>query len=190
MKNSGVVIVAVLIIGGFGSLIYYLYQKEQTDPVIYETSKMFKADIYKKTVATGSVVPRKEIDIKSQVSGIVETIYVEAGSNVKKGDLIAKIKIIPNMVSLNSAESRLKRARISLDDSKIKYERFKKLFEDKVIAEAEFQEYELGYKNNLEELESAENNLALVKEGAVKNSGRATNTLIKSTVTIFIGILV
>ena len=93
---------------------FFLYQKSKKKPVVYEIKSPFISNVIKKTVATGSVVPRKEIDIKPQVSGIVEEIFIEAGKQVKKGDLIARVKIIPNMVELNNAESRLNKAKINL----------------------------------------------------------------------------
>jgi HlyD family secretion protein len=133
-------------------------------------------------VATGSVLPRKEIIIKPQVSGIVEELYIEAGDMIKKGDLLARIKIIPDMVSLNNAQSRLNRARINFEDSKRQYERQKDLLDQGVIAIAVFEPYDLAYKNAIEEVEAAENNLELIKEGQTKKGGQATtNTIVRST---------
>ncbi len=174
--------VIVILAGLFLATLGYLYQKSKKKPVIYETKSPFISDIQKKTVATGSVVPRKEIEIKPQVSGIIERIYVEPGDLVKEGNLIAKVKIIPNMVNLNNAESRLKRAKITFEDTKLVYDRQKKIYEQGVIPEAEFQRYRLDYKTAIEELETAENNLQLIKEGVTKNSGESSNTLIRSTI--------
>jgi HlyD family secretion protein len=166
----------------FISTIGFLYGKSVEKPKVYNTEKAFIGNIVKKTVATGSVVPRKEIEIKPQVSGIIETIYVEPGKLIKKGDLIAKVTIIPDMLSLNNAESRLKQAKLKLEDAEIVYNRQKELFQKGVIAKAEFQKNENEFNIIREEYESAENNLQLIKEGAIKKSGRATNTLIRSTI--------
>ena len=182
MKKFFKIFFGVIILAVFAYTIYFLYQKSQPKPVIYETSSPFVSNIIKKTTATGSVVPRKEIDIKPQVSGIVEEIYVEAGELVKKGDLIAKVKIIPNMVNLNNAESRLNRAEINLSNAKRNYDRQLDLLNKGVVAKAEFEGYELAYTGAKEELESARNNLDLVKEGQTKKSGKETNTLIRSTI--------
>jgi HlyD family secretion protein len=178
-RISLLVIFLAAILATFG----YLYNKSRKKTVVYELKQPTVNNIIKKAVATGSVVPRKEILIKPQVSGIVEEIYVVAGNSVKKGDLLAKIRIIPDMVNLNNAESRLKRARINLDDAKIVYDRQKKVFDQGVIAEAEFLQYRLSYNNAIEEVESAENNLQLIREGVSKKSGNITNTLIRSTIT-------
>ncbi|MDZ4752434.1 MAG: efflux RND transporter periplasmic adaptor subunit [Flavobacteriales bacterium] len=135
-----------------------------------------------KTVATGSVIPRKEILIKPQVSGIIREIYVEAGDMVKEGDLIAKVKIIPDMVNLSNAENRVNRAKIDLENSNMDFERNEKLFEQGVIAKAEFQPVEIARKQANEELKAAEDNLQIVKEGVTKAGGTASTTLIRSTI--------
>ncbi len=182
MKKVLKIFLLVVIIGAIGGTMFFLYQKSRKKPVVYEIKSPFMSDVIKKTVATGSVVPRKEIEIKPQVSGIVEEVYIEAGQQVKKGDLIARVKIIPNMVELNNAESRLNKARINFEDAKLVYERQKKVFEQGVIPEAEFQQFRLTYMNAMEEQETAESNLQLIKEGVSKKSGTATNTLIRSTI--------
>lgn len=182
MKKVLRIVVLVVIIGAIGGTMFFLYQKSKKKPVIYEVKTPFISNVIKKTVATGSVVPRKEIQIKPQVSGIVEEVFIEAGQQVKKGDLIARVKIIPNMVELNNAESRLNKAKINYEDAKVVYERQKKVYEQGVIPEAEFQQFRLTYLNSLEEMESAESNLQLIKEGVSKKAGTATNTLIRSTI--------
>ena len=182
MKKVLKILLLIIVVGSIGGTMFFLYQKSKKKPVEYEIKSPFISNVVKKTVATGSVVPRKEIDIKPQVSGIIEEIYIEAGNSVKKGDLIARVKIIPNMVELNNAESRLNKAKINFEDSRMVYERQKKVYEQGVIPEAEFQEFRLAYLNAMEEHETAEANLQLIKEGVSKKSGSATNTLIRSTI--------
>jgi HlyD family secretion protein len=182
MKTIFKVLIGLVILVVFVGTIVYLYKKSQAKPVVFESQKPFVTNIVKKTVATGSVMPRKEIEIKSQVSGIVEEIYVEAGKNVRKGDLLAKVKIIPNMINLSEAESRVNRANISLDDAKQAYEREKQLFDQKVVSAAEFQPYQVALKTAKESLDAAEDNLQLIREGITKKAGTATNTLIRSTI--------
>jgi HlyD family secretion protein len=162
---------------------YFLYNKSQQPPVIYKTLMAFDTVIIKKTVATGSVIPRKEVNMKSQVSGIIEKLYIVAGKEVKQGDVIAKIKIIPNMINLANAENRLNQAHIGVDNAKIDYDRNLALLNQSVISKSDFQQYDVKYKNTLEELKASENNLALIKEGVTKDAGNATNTLVKSTIT-------
>lgn len=182
MKAFLRILLIVVILGIFGGTIYYLYEKSKQKPVVHETTTAFTTDIIKKTVATGKVVPRKEIDIKPQVSGIIEQVFVEPGQQVKTGDLLARVKIIPNMLNLANAESRVNRAQLGMEDNKRAFERQKELFEKGVVAEAEFQQYELAYLNALEELKAAENNLQLIRDGASTNQDDASNTLIRSTI--------
>lgn len=182
MKSFFKIFILVVILGVFVFTIYFLYNKSQAKPVVFETTTPFITNIVKKTVATGSVVPRKEIEIKPKISGIVEEIYVEEGKMIKKGELIAKVTIIPNMVNLNNAESRVNRAKIALENAKKNYNRQKELFDQNVISTTDFETYELEYNTAIEELASAENNLLLIKEGQTKNAGTPTNTLIKSTI--------
>ncbi len=183
MKKFFKIFLLVVFVGLILGTLAFLYQKSKKKPDVFEVKSPFISNVIKKTVATGSVVPRNEILIKPQVSGIVDEIYIEAGDPVKKGDLIARIRIIPNMVELNNAESRLNKARIKHDDARMVYERQKKVFEQGVIPEAEFQQFRLEYMNSVEELDAAEAHLQLIKEGVSKKSGTATNTLIRSTIT-------
>lgn len=182
MKKAIKIIIGILFVGLIFYGFFYLYNKSRQKDVIYETKNPTIDNVVQKTVATGTVTPRKEIAIKPQVSGIISELYVEAGDIVKKNDLLAKIKIIPDMVALNSAESRLNKAKLRLEDTKLVYERQKKVYEQGVIAEAEFQGYRIDYNTAIEEVESAENNLQLIKEGITKKSGEITNTLIRSTI--------
>ncbi len=171
-----IVVCAVAIIAGAG---FYISKAEE-EPVTVETEQPELTDILKKTMATGSIKPRKEVDIKSQVSGVVETLYVEAGEIVKKGALIAKIRIIPDMVDLNDAQSELKSARINYDNSKREMERQKSLFQERIVSEVEFNEFLLDYNLRKEQLQAAESKVQLIKEGASRKSGQSTN-LVRAT---------
>lgn len=182
MKTFLKIFAALIVVGVFAGTIFYLYKKSQAKPIEFETANAFETTIIRKTVATGSVIPRREIDIKPKVSGIVEEIYVEPGDIVKKDQLIAKVKIIPDMINLNNAESRVKRAEIQLEDARKNYQRYKDLYKQNVVPEAEYLTYEVAFRTATEELNTAEDNLQLIREGATKKAGQATNTLIRSTI--------
>ncbi len=182
MKKFFRILLILILAGLFVWTLYFLYQKSEEDPVVYETTTAQVTDIVKKTVATGSILPRKEIEIKPQVSGIVQEIYVEPGKEVEKGDLIAKVEIIPDMISLNNAENRLKRAQLGFDNAKQDYTRNKNLFEKGVISASEWQRFQLDFDNAKEELNAAESNLQIIREGASKKQGSNSNNIIRSTV--------
>ncbi|MFO7659150.1 MAG: efflux RND transporter periplasmic adaptor subunit [Bacteroidales bacterium] len=182
MKKFFRILIVVAFIGAIIGTMYFLYTKSKKKPVIYEIKTPFVTNVVKKTVATGSIVPRKEIEIKPRVSGIIEEIYIEAGDYVKTGDLIAKIKIVPDMERLTASESRLNRAKINYEQAKIEYDRQKKVYDEGVIPEADFQRYRLEFRTASEELDAAEDNLQLIKEGVTKKLGQVTNTLIRSTI--------
>lgn len=159
----------------------FLYKKSQKKPVIYQVVQPVRADIVKKTVATGAVVPRNEVLVKPLISGIIDELFVEAGQPIKEGDLIARIRVIPNMVSLSSAESRLNKAKISLSDAEREYERNKALAADGTIAAAEFQKAEIAWEQAKEEVKGAQDNYDIVRKGTSLRIGSASTTLVKST---------
>ena len=182
MKKLFRILGIVVIVAIFGGTIFFLYTKSKKQPDIFENKTPFVSNVIKKTVATGSVVPRQEIEIKPQISGIIDELFVEAGDFVKKDQVIARIKIIPDMVTLNSAESRLNRARINYEDAKIDFDRPQKLFDDNVISYTDYKSSKVSYDSSKEELSAAENNLELVKNGVLKKAETATNTLVRSTI--------
>ncbi|MBU2553113.1 MAG: efflux RND transporter periplasmic adaptor subunit [Bacteroidales bacterium] len=182
MKTFFKILAVLLLIGVFGYTIYFLYQKSQTKPVIYETTSPLISNVIKKTTATGSVIPRKEIEIKPVVSGLIDELYVTEGQILKKGDLIAKIRIIPNMINLNNAKSDVEVMKIRMEDAKRNFERQLELLEKGVIAKADYETYEIQYKNAQEELETAEETLQLIRDGQIQKQSGETNTLVKATI--------
>ena len=182
MKKVLRILGIVILVGVFGGTMYFLYEKSKKKPDVFETKNPFVSDVVMKTVATGKVVPRFEIEIKPQVSGIIDELFVVAGDKITKGQVVARIKIIPDMVTLNAAETRLNRAKINYEDAQIDYERQQKLFDKNVISYEEFKNAKVGYDSSKEELTAAENNLELIKNGVTKKAETATNTLVRSTI--------
>jgi len=182
MKKVVRILGLIILIGAFGGTLFFLYNKSKKKPDIYETKNPFISNVIMKTVATGSVVPRFEIEIKPQVSGIIDELYIEAGDRIEKGQIVARIKIIPDMVTLNAAETRLNRAKINYEDAQTDYERQQKLFDKNVISYEEFKNAKVAYDSAKEELNAAENNLDLIKNGVTKKAQTATNTLVRSTI--------
>ena len=178
LSIAGFVLLGLLVISTF----VFLWQRSRPKTVNYNIETAVKGDIEKRTVATGKVEPRNEILIKPQMSGIIAEVFKEAGDKVQAGDIIARIQVVPDMVNLSSAESRVERAQLAANQSRINYERDKKLYENEVISREEFEKVELQYRNDQEELRAANDNLSLVRTGITQSSAKTSNTLVRSTV--------
>ncbi|UOQ53657.1 efflux RND transporter periplasmic adaptor subunit [Hymenobacter cellulosivorans] len=182
MKRIFLGILVLLLLAGFGWLARYFWKQAHTDPVTYKTETPFVADIVKKTVATGSIVPRREVQIKPQVSGIVEELFVEAGEPIKEGQLIARIRTVANAANVNNAQNQIQAARVALETSQIELDRQRPLFEQKVIAEQEYNRLLADVRAKKQALNAAENDLQIAQRGASRNTGGASNT-VRSTIT-------
>lgn len=178
LKIALLVVVAALFIWTF----VFLYQKSRPKVVVYETVIPEVTDLEKTTVATGKVEPRDEVLIKPQISGIISEIYKVAGQSIKKNEVIAKVKVIPELGTLNSAESRVRLAGINATQAETDFARTQKLYKDKLISAEEYEKGEVAVKQTREELQTAKDNLEIVKEGITKNSASFSSTLIRSTI--------
>ena len=178
VRIAALVIIGLIFVGTFG----FLYQKSKPQIRVYETLTTTIADLEKTTVATGKIEPRDEILIKPQISGIIDVVYKEAGETVKKGEVIAKVKVIPELGQLNSAESRVRLAEINARQSETDFERMKTLYGQKLISAEEYEKSEVNVKQAREELQTAKDNLQIVKEGITQNSASFSSTLIRSTI--------
>ncbi len=175
LKNLMPALVVATVLGAFGWTLLFLYEKSQAEPVVYKTIQPEVTDIVKKTVATGAIVPRREVAIMPRVSGVLRKLHVEAGQTVEEGDLIADIKIIANVVSLNSAEGRVDAAKISLQAAKVEHARIKSLRDEQLVTQGEFNKAQLDLELAEQELKAAKDNLVLVRSGALSGSGKVSN---------------
>lgn len=196
MKKRATIVMLIAIVVLFSTAMYWLYSKNQEDPVVYETQSPATETIIKKTVATGSIVPKEEVLIKPNISGIITEIYVEAGEYVGSGDLIAKVKVVPNVASLNSAKNNINSVNIQVETARLAfqnqeniYNRQKGLFEKGVISANEFDTAQLSYdqtqqryKQEQISLTNARQNYDIVKTGTTSGMGAAANTEIRATV--------
>src|SRR5689334_15841981 len=170
-----------LILGVFAVLfigtLFFLYGKSQDKPVVYTLDSPTKMTIIKKTVATGKVIPRREVEVKAQVSGVVDKLYVQAGQTVKKGAVLARISLRPNMLNLSQAEAQLLSARINLRNQTLEFDRQKRLLEQKLISESAFNTASMNYDLQKQAVASAEDTVLLLKTGASKDSGNVSNMI-------------
>ncbi len=180
MKILKYVGLGLLVLGVLWAAAYFIKSNSKS-PVTFETETPFVTNIEKKTVATGKVVPEDEVQVKPQISGIIEKIYLEEGQKVKAGDLIAKVKVVPNEQSLNSARGRVRNAQINLDNVKIEYDRNKTLFDKGVISSQDFNALQLRYDQAKQELSNAQSDYQIIRRGSAGGSASA-NTNIRATV--------
>jgi len=182
MKRVLTVFAILLLVGLFGGTLFFLWSKAQKKPVVYKTEQPEVSDIVKKAVATGAVVPRKEVAVKPQVSGIIDSIVVEAGQRVKKGDLLATIRVIPQTMALAAAESRVNQARLKLDDAERELTRNEKVYEEKILPETTLRQVTLARDTAKEELAAAQDSLEVIRRGVPARSREGTNTLVRATI--------
>ena len=183
MKKIIRILVLVLIALLFFGTLIFLYQKSQPKETVYEILETETTDLVQTTVATGKIEPRDEIQIKPQISGIIAEVYKEAGETIKKGEVIAKVKVIPELGQLNSAESRVRLAEMNGKQAEIDFGRMEKLYEKKLISSEEYEKSLLAHQQSREELQAAKDNLEIIKEGITKHSASFSSTLIRSTIT-------
>ncbi|WP_297797469.1 efflux RND transporter periplasmic adaptor subunit [uncultured Eudoraea sp.] len=175
------VLIAVVGLGALWAAAFFIKSNSKS-AITYETKKPFISNIEKKTVATGKVIPEDEIEIKPQISGIIEKIYLEEGAQVKAGDLIATIKVVPNEQSLNQARGRVRNAEIALNNTEIEYKRNKAIFDKGVISSQDFNALQLQYDQAIQELDNARADYQIIRRGSAGGSSSA-NTNIRATVT-------
>ena len=178
LKWIGVALIAIIFIGTF----VFLYQKSQPKITLYEINAPQVLDLERTTVVTGKVEPRDEVNIKPQISGIIAELYKQPGETVRKDEIIAKVKVIPDMGSLSSAENRVKLAQITLKQATTDYERMKRLKEERVISDEEYEQSEVKYRQAQEELKTSKDALNIVREGFSLSNAQMSTTLIRSTI--------
>lgn len=180
-KFLKITLLVVLTAGIIGTFVF-LWMKSRPKVVVYETVNAEITDLQKTTVATGKVEPRDEILIKPQISGIIDEVYKEAGQSIRKGEVIAKVKVIPELGQVNSAESRVRLAEINEKQAQTDFDRVEKLFKDKLISCEDFEKSEVALKQARVEVQTAKDALEIIKEGITKNSASLSSTLIRSTI--------
>tara|TARA_B110000503_G_scaffold35897_1_gene58699 strand:+ start:58851 stop:60005 length:1155 start_codon:yes stop_codon:yes gene_type:complete len=196
MKRKGTLITLIVIILLFALGVRYIWLKDQQDPIVYQYEMPAINSVVKKTVATGSIVPKEEVLIKPNISGIIDAIFVEAGATIVSGDLIAKVRVVPNISALNSAQNNIKSAknqvetaRLTLEGQKSIFERQRVLFDKGVVSANEFDNAQLAFdqatqRYNQEQVNllAAEQTYDIVKTGSTQGMGASANTEIRATV--------
>lgn len=182
MKRYTKIIVAALVALVFLGTFIFLYVKSLPKEEVYEEFQPQVMDLSKSTVITGKIEPRDEVNVKPQISGIITEIYKVAGENVTAGEVIAKVKVIPDMGQLSSAQSRLRLAEVNLKQAQVDHEREKMLFDKGLVSADEYDKVHQALKQAQEEKKAATDNLQVVRDGVSASNASASSTLIRSTI--------
>ncbi len=182
MKKYSKLIIAAIIALIFIGTFVFLWQKSQPKEVVYNEFTPKQDSIQKTTIITGKIEPRNEVNIKPQISGIITELYKEPGDYVNAGDVIAKVKVVPEMGQLSSAEMRVRLADINLKQAQTDFEREENLFNQKLVSADEFDKSKLALNQAKQEKLAAEDALQVVRDGFSKSNAKASSTLIRSTI--------
>ena len=174
----------VKIIFGIVALILLVYvlkyfkDSNAKEVIDYKTELPFYSTLDTKTVATGKLNPEEEIELKPQISGIIDQIFVEEGDLVRKGDLIAKIRVVPNEQALGSAKSRINTARLSFENAQTLFNRNKTLFEKGVISKQDFENSELSLNQSKESYDQSKDDYQIIKRGSLSGGSSANTNIV------------
>ena len=182
MKRYSKLIIAAIIALIFIGTFVFLWQKSQPKEVVYNEFTPKQDTLQRITIITGKIEPRNEVNVKPQISGIITEILKEAGQYVQQGEVIAKVKVIPDMGQLSSAESRVRLATINLKQAEVDYEREKNLYEQKLVSADEYDKIRQQLNQAKEELKAAVDALEVVRDGVSRSNASASSTLIRSTI--------
>jgi len=182
MKKYIKLIVAAVIAAIFIGTFVFLWQKSQPKEVVYNEFTPTVDSIQKTTIITGKIEPRNEVNIKPQISGIISELLKEPGDHVNVGDVIAKVKVIPDMSQLSSAEMRVRLADINLKQAEVDYKRVENLHEQKLVSDDEYDKSKINLQQAKHERTAAQDALEVVRDGVSKSNAKASSTLIRSTI--------
>lgn len=182
MKKFLKVFVPLLILAVFIGTFVFLYLRSLPQEVVYDEFEVTVGDISKTTVVTGKIEPRDEVNVKPQISGIITQIMKEAGDVVTAGEVIAKVKVIPDMAQLSNAESRVRLATVNLQQAQTDYEREKVLFDKGLVSADEYDKIAQVWRQAKEEKNAATDALEVVRDGVSRSNAKASSTLVRSTI--------
>ena len=182
MKRYSKLIIAAIIALIFIGTFVFLWQKSQPKEVVYNEFTPKMEDIQKTTIITGKIEPRNEVNIKPQISGIITDLYKDPGDYVNAGDVIAKVKVIPDIGQLSSAEARVRLSEINLKQAQVNFEREENLYNQKLVSADEYDKVKQALHQAKEEKMAAIDALQVVRDGVSKSNASASSTLIRSTI--------
>ena len=183
MKKYFKIVIAALVALVFIGMFVFLWMKSQPKPDVYEEFTPEVMDLKKTTVVTGKIEPRNEVNVKPQISGIIAEIMKEAGDHVQAGEVIARVKVIPDMQQLSSAQARVRLATVNAQQAKTDLDREQVLFDKGLVSADEYDKIRQTYRQAREEVTAANDQLQVVRDGVSRSNASASSTLIRSTIT-------
>ena len=181
MKRVKYIILALVALAFIGTFIF-LMSKSKSKPEVYGEETVTVGSVSRTTVITGKIQPRNEVNIKPQINGIISELYKEAGEQVKENEVIAKLKVIPDMGSLSSAESRVRLSEINLQQARTDYEREKALYDKDLVSAEEYDKVLQEYNQAREERAAAQESLEVIRDGVSSSNAKGSSTLVRSTI--------
>ena len=182
MKKGLKIIIFTLIGLIFIGTFVFLFQKSKKKEIQYNEYEVTKMDIQREALITGKISPRNEVAIKPQINGIIAELYKEAGQEVKENEVIAKLKVIPDMNSLSAAQSRVRLADINYEQALSNYKREKNLYDQKLISQESFEQTTQVLNQAREEKSAAQDALEIVRDGVSSANATSSSTLVRSTI--------
>ena len=183
MKKVGKYIILALLAALFIGTFVYLFRNSRPEKIEYQEYTAAYGSVSRTTVVTGKIEPRNEVNIKPQINGIISELLKEAGQQVKEGEIIAKLRVIPDMNSLSSAQSRVRLAEINLKQAKTNYDREKALHDKGLVSDEEYEQVRQAYNQATEEKNAAQESLEVIRDGVSKSNATGSSTLVRSTIT-------
>ncbi|MGN0218302.1 MAG: efflux RND transporter periplasmic adaptor subunit [Bacteroidaceae bacterium] len=171
-------IIALVFVGTF----VFLYRKSRPKETVYNEFVSKRADIRKTTVITGRIEPRDEVSVKPQISGIITQLYKQAGDRVDAGEVIARVKVIPDMGQLSSAEARVRLAEVNLAQARVDHQRMQNLYRKQLVSDDAYDKVHQSLVQAEEEKTAATDALEVVRDGVSRRNAKASSTLIRSTI--------
>lgn len=178
IRIAAIVLVLIIFIGTF----VFLWLQGRQKPTEYNEYAVRLMDIRKTTVITGKIVPRNEVNVKPQISGIITDLYKQAGQTIQAGEVIAKVKVIPDESQLSAAQARVRLANINERQAAVDYGREKTLYDKGLVSGDEYDQKRKAYLQAREETLAATENLEVVRDGVSASNASTSSTLIRSTI--------
>lgn len=180
-KTIKYILFALLALAFLGTFVF-LYKKSKPAEIHYQEHAAALMDISRTTVVTGKIIPRNEVNIKPQINGIIAELYKDAGEQVQENEVIAKLKVIPDMGSLSSAQSRVRLAEINLKQAQVNYDREKSLYDQQLVSAEEFEQVKQQLSQAKEEASAAQDALEVIRDGVSSSNATSSSTLVRSTI--------